>query len=445
MKEKDYPILLFLISLSLFLLMGVLYGDFLFTDEVNYLDGAERLLEGKYLDFPEHITGEAPSIYHRILHQIVITFFLFFHPNLFYLRIYPIIISSLTVVSFYHLLCYKFDKLKSLLGALLFSSIPLYIGLTPLMLADTIGLFFIIFGLQMYVKSFKSLKFLIISAFIFSLGFLFRETIITMVFAVFVHLMMKRKFKSASTFLAGVSILPLIFFLIFVVLNKPLPWITVGEVCIEVHGYDWIGTNRQLIYFLATTGIVGLFGLMGIIKKFYIKNFKPLDIIFLIYSFFCIVLILITPTAQPRYFAPLFFPLTYFTISYGIPKRLTKNFPLLILIIILFNYILAFFSIGIFLEPHLIEIDAVEWAMKNISKEAPIFTNHTSINYLLKYNGYNISREFEAMDYEYFILINNNLILEGVEEIQRFEAHCSLTWFRGMRCEKTTILIFGTI
>ncbi len=49
------------------------------------------------------------------------------------------------------------------------------------------------------------------------------------------------------------------------------------------------------------------------------------------------------------------------------------------------------------------------------------------------------------MDYEYFILINNNLILEGVEEIQRFEAHCSLTWFRGMRCEKTTILIFGTI
>jgi len=368
-----------------YLTIAISYGKTILVDGVQYLIGARDISSGLSL-------ATYPT---RPLHQLSLAVVgLLSKHNLFAFRFFVTICSLAAVYLFYLVLKIRFSDKNSLLGALLFSSTLVFISLSGTVMSGNVAIMLSILALFLYFRrgSFYHLQ----SGFVLGLAFLLRETSLILFSALFLHLLYKREFRKLFSYAIVFSIPILLYSLFSFVQGEPNPWIGFYLYNVDEYQFEWSSNLIAMVkfFFLSLTS-VGVFGLLGLFEKLRKSSLSDdFDFVFLAYSLFSIVTFFAWPALRIRFFLALAPSMSYFILE---SRRLRSLGPRFLALIVLVNFVVGVPLSLVYLYPHGVTVDAVDWIMANIRPDERIFSADFRIYYILGQEGFNVSNDYREL------------------------------------------------
>lgn len=389
--SKKHFIIPVLVSFIVYASLAALYDGVLTTDEAAYIVDAESILHGNTPDL---------LYIHRIVHILAVAMMEYITGyNLFAIRLYVIAASVGSVALMYLLLRERFNEGDSMLGALLFSSGPAMVYISPTIITDGIGLFYALLGLYLYVLYTRKgcYPYLLLSAITLSVGFLVREMIVAMMAAIGLHLLLSKRLKEVVLFSIIAVSVPIVYIPILSYLGMPNPWIhfiKLGRGAYNLNYRKYFFMFAQMLIGLQLIAVWGLYAISQKLRKLGrdVVN-RPVEFTLLSYFGFSVILIQTFPLTNIRYFMVLLPALCYLVIESRLPSAIDRHKTTLIVLVSIAGYV-GGISVGyFFILAERTTIEAVDWFDVNIPKGAHTLTNSKSIYYHLSKRGYHISIE----------------------------------------------------
>lgn len=381
-----------LVPFIVYCILGLYYGEKVSNDDAEYLVLSEGLLR-----------GELPQVKtHRIVHFSALALMEWlFDYNIPLIRLYLILVSTGSVYLMYCILKTRYDSEDSVWGALLLSSGPALVYVSPTMLIGPVGLFYSLLGLYLYLSSKDDFFILSASGLVLGLGFLARETVLAMFAAIVFAMLARRDFKRAMVFSFSFALLPALYGMLIPseLLRK---WIFfLFDTAAVTPGKDYMRVFFRVIHFLLGLQLLGIIGAYATAKGFlksYRNKLGDLDIILLVYFIISLVLIVTWPLTNIRYFMALLPTFAYYTVGY-LPKMLDRYRKHLMAIIILTGYIGGYAVGYFFLGLEQPTEDAVYWISSNIGRSSIIYTNSDAMSYHLRHRDFTVVDDIGQADF----------------------------------------------
>jgi len=151
-----------------------------------------------------------------------------------------------------------------------------------------------------------------------------------------------------------------------------------------------------------------------------------------------ILLFLVWPELANRHFIFFLPSLIYFIVSFS-KDKFNENGKYIFILVSFLNYVLSIVFLLYFLQPYKPLIETIEWIEENVKENDIIYTDNYLIEFFLKHNNYNISKnENEA---NLFILEKNENFVPETKLIKEFENKCLLSYIRTLKCDIMKIKI----
>lgn len=355
-------IIIFLIFISLlgkFILIHFNKG--LWWDEAVYLGLSKSLTKGYYsLDQNLPIESFRPPLF-----PVVIALF---SNSIFLSRIIVAIISVLSVISLYFLTKELFNKEMAILASLFLSTNPLFIFFTGKVLSEALFILFFSISLLFFTKQNSFL-----SGFFTGVAFITRYLGIILILSYFLYFFIKGKVKKIYSFLLGLAIPLLPWFLI----SNHYYFNPLGSILTNFKIYTYVEPpiTFTISQFFTAFGFVIIFIAIG--TYFYIKDSK--DNLLTLLVLLPILFFILLPHMEIRYLLS-FLPVYAITASYSVFKL--RNIALFMAIVFCLHAIIIGFQMtweDRFAASSLVQASLY---LKNTTNETIVSVSYPYIYYL---------------------------------------------------------------